>query len=311
MREQFVAGFKSVLRPIVRHRFLIERAKYRGTRILSPQEGNDEIGRLLASGEPGALGKMGASELGGLRHYERCKDANGNCTRWGMHHTRLNTNAGVYPADPVIFARFCREFAKSLGSLNLMAVWFQFGEYRLRTKFSPSATLVRLTAMEPYYHERPWSAHLAGKKVLVISPFSSTIAKQYANRAEVWKKRPEVMPDFELDTLRCPLSAGLVEPQFSDWFVALDAMQAEMDRRAYDVVIVGAGAWSLPLVAHAKSRGKWGIHLGGPTQILFGVLGGRWDAYPKLQALYNDAWTRPQGEDRPTTFRKVENGCYW
>ena len=49
-----------------------------------------------------------------------------------------------------------------------------------------------------------------------------------------------------------------------------------MDTTDYDVVLIGAGAFSLPLVAHAKRRGKVGIHMGGSLQILFGILGKRW-----------------------------------
>jgi hypothetical protein len=88
-------------------------------------------------------------------------------------------------------------------------------------------------------------------------------------------------------------------------------MQREMNRRTYDVLIVGAGAWSLPLVVHAKRQGKWAIHLGGATQLLFGIRGGRWDGNAFLQKIYNDAWVRPGPADRPETLKRIENGCYW
>jgi hypothetical protein len=311
MREQLVAAFKSALRPIVKHRFLIERAKYAGTTILDGQAGNDLVGKLLLDAQPMAAGKMGASELGGLAHYERNKDAQGKCSDWGRHAPRLNINAGVYPADPEIFARFCRDFGVSLGLLDVLAVWFQFGENQMRRKFAPQAKAVELGSLEPYYHQNPWSKYLAGKRVLVVTPFASTVTSQYARRNEIWRAKPDVLPDFEIDTLRCPLSAGLVDAAFADWFVALDAMCEEMSKRTFDVAIVGAGAWGVPLAVHAKKLGKKGIHLGGPTQLLFGILGGRWDSNSTLQPFFNDAWVRPGEADRPEKFRKIENGCYW
>jgi len=311
MRDQLVDRLKDVLRPVVRHRTLIERAKYLGTTILDAQTGNDRIAQMLIEGRPRAMGKMGASELGGLRQFEANKDSSGMCRAWGVHRKRLTLNAGVYPEDDATLSRFCPAYGQALGELDLLAVWFHHGERRLLSKFAPNAMLVSLTALEPFYHQRPWSRHLEGKRVLVISPFADSIKSQYARRSQVWRSKPEVLPAFELDTLRCPLSAMLIKPVHPDWFAALEAMQQEMNRRSYDVLLVGAGAWSLPLVIHAKRQGKWAIHLGGGTQVLFGVRGRRWDNNAFLQTVYNEAWVRPASADRPETLGKVENGCYW
>lgn len=311
MRDQFAEQVKAILRPVVRHRTLIERAKFIGVPILDPQAGNDRIAESLVEGRPRAIGKMGASEMGGLRRFEANKDAQGLSHNWGLHRGRLNINAGVYPDDDGTLSRFCDTYSQTLSGLDFMAVWFHLGERRLVKKFAPHATLLSLTALEPFYHDRPWSRYLVGKRVLVISPFTETIKSQYSRREQIWRSRPDVLPVFDLDTLRCPLSAALVNPHFSNWFEALDVMQTEMDRRSYDVLIVGAGAWSLPLALHAKLRGKWAIHLGGGTQILFGVRGKRWDDNSFLQSVYNDAWVRPYAADRPETFRRIENGCYW
>jgi hypothetical protein len=311
MLEQLKATAKAVLVPITRLRTLLERSKYAGTRILGPQEGNDHLSELLLASLPMAAGKMGESELGGLRHYERHRDAQGTCTRWGTYWKRLNVNAGVYPADADVYSRFCRGFGQVLGSLDVLAVWFPLGENAMRLKFAQSATPVANRALEPYYHNQPWSRHLAGKSVLVVTPFAGTVLSQYARRKEIWRDRPDVLPDFHLETLRCPLSAGLIQPAFPDWFSALDSMRAEMRRRDFEIAIIGAGAWGVPLASHAKELGKVGIHLGGPTQLLFGIRGSRWDNHPIIKTFFNDAWVRPGNADRPENFRNIENGCYW
>ena len=84
-----------------------------------------------------------------------------------------------------------------------------------------------------------------------------------------------------------------------------------MSQRVFDVAIIGAGAWGVPLASHAKALGRVGIHLGGATQLLFGIRGARWDNHSIIRALYNDAWVRPGVADRPGKFRNIENGCYW
>ena len=84
-----------------------------------------------------------------------------------------------------------------------------------------------------------------------------------------------------------------------------------MSSRAFDVAIVGAGAWSLPLTAHARALGRIGIHMGGATQILFGIRGARWDDHPVIAGFYNEAWVRPGPGERPAAHEAVEGGCYW
>jgi hypothetical protein len=67
----------------------------------------------------------------------------------------------------------------------------------------------------------------------------------------------------------------------------------------------------LPLSAYVKSLGKISIHIGGGTQILFGIRGKRWDDMPEVASLYNEHWVRPAGTERIQYPEKVEEGCYW
>ena len=309
MLEEIYYKAKSLVRPITEHRKLLERSRYLGTRILSPQEGNDLLARSMH--KPAAIGKIGSSEMAALRHYWRRADSSGDCECWGWEARNLYRIAGVYPREARVFSSFCRIYAEALTHLDVLAVWFNFGENAARRRFAPKATLTALRGIEPYYHERPWSQHLAGRRVLVVSPFADTIQEQYHRRQQFWRAKPEVLPEFQLVTLRSPLSAYLIAPQYPDWFAALDAMCKQMASLAFDVALVGAGAWSIPLVAHAKSLGAWAIHLGGATQVLFGVKGKAWERNEKITAFFNEAWTRPSAAERPEGVQKIEGGSYW
>ena len=308
--EETISIVKTILRPVVKHRRLLERAKYAGTPILPPQGGNDLLARLVH--QPAAIGKLGAVELGAVRPYMSGADLRGHVESWGRTATRkLYRNAGVYPPEAAIISGFCKVYTRALTSVDVLAVYFSLGENAARRQFAPKAVLTEPTGLEPYYHERPWSQHLAGKRVLVVSPFAETIQAQYQRRQRVWPAKLDVLPDFELLTLRSPLSAFLIVPEYPDWFAALDAMREEMAAVRFDVALVGAGAWSLPLVAHAKLLGACAIHLGGATQVLFGVKGGRWDKHPRISAFYNEAWTRPSPSETPHGVKKIEGCCYW
>ena len=55
------------------------------------------------------------------------------------------------------------------------------------------------------------------------------------------------------------------------------------------------------------------VHMGGATQLLFGIMGKRWEGplvggYPSLT---NEHWTRPLPEERPPRYETVEGGTYW
>ena len=79
----------------------------------------------------------------------------------------------------------------------------------------------------------------------------------------------------------------------------------------YDVAIIGCGAYGFPLAAKLKNAGKQVIHMGGATQILFGIKGRRWEENPRAQLKFNDAWVHPKKEETPKKCGVVENGCYW
>jgi len=99
----------------------------------------------------------------------------------------------------------------------------------------------------------------------------------------------------------------MVPPRHQSWLHALDDLRQAMEREEFDVALVGAGAWSLPLVAHAKKLGKRGMHLGGSLQLLFGIKGARWDQ----KGFYNEAWIRPLPSEVPANHRLMEQGAYW
>ena len=149
-----------------------------------------------------------------------------------------------------------------------------------------------------------------GCRLLGISV--DTIELQYRRHREgIWASRPGLLPDFELNTLRMPLSAGLDAPRECDWCERLDRMRAGIECKTFDVALIGAGGMSLPLACHAKRMGAIGFHMGGATQLLFGIRGRRWDNYEDINCFFNDSWTRPSAAETPATATLVEDGCYW
>lgn len=282
---------------------------YRNAGVLDAAAGNRRLAEIVAHGAPAAIGKIGMSELRVLRHYLARRRVPRPYPAWLRREATVGP--GVFPPDDAVLDRFCAVWLDALRQVDLLAVWYNRGERAIVADHCPEAARCELTALEPFYHPEPWSRALRGKRVLVVSPFAETIARQYPRRAAIWPGAPDVLPDLDLTVLRCPLSPALVAPQEADWFAALAALEDEIGRRAFDVALIGAGGFSIPLCAACRGQGRIGIHLGGPLQVLFGIKGGRWDRYGPVARLYTEAWVRPAAAETPAGIDTVERGAYW
>lgn len=225
---------------------------------------------------------------------------------------RLYNNAGVFPYGADMEMKFAEYFLGVIYEADILGVWNTFmQDYIIKKYVRDDAVLTVLRSLEPYYSKTPWSRALKGKKVLVIHPFDESIKKQYDRREYLFDNK-DILPDFELHTLKAVQTiAGQSDIRFKDWFEALDYMYENAMKIDFDTAILGCGAYGMPLASMLKRSGKQAIHLGGATQILFGIKGARWDNHPYISKLYNDSWIRPSENERPKNSSGVEGGCYW
>lgn len=288
-------------------RLLRTRELARHGAVLDAGAGNARIRDAILSGTPHGIAKIGSLEAEAM-----CAFLGGGGYS-PLLLEQLGTNVGLFPATAASVDAFCAAYASALGRIDLLAVWGQPGEaavLRRAPEPSPARTLMRIDSLEPWYHPAPWSEALAGRRVVVLHPFAATIERQYRRRRDIWTDG-RVLPDFDLRTVRMPLSPALAPPRFPDWEAQFRAVMAEVETSPYDVLLVGAGGISLLAAAHARDGGRIGFHMGGLTQILFGIMGRRWDASPFIAQRRNASWTRPEGDEAPRAAVKVEQGCYW
>ena len=148
--------------------------------------------------------------------------------------------------------------------------------------------------------------------MLVIHPFEESIRKQYSRRTVLFQNE-KVLPPFDLLTLKAVQSLGSIHDRsrFQNWFEALNWMEEKVNSLTFDIALIGCGAYGLPLAAHVKRMGKKAVHLGGATQILFGIKGARWEGIPEISKLFNEYWIRPAEEEKPDNYKQIEGGSYW
>ena len=97
----------------------------------------------------------------------------------------------------------------------------------------------------------------------------------------------------------------------ASWFEALASMEKEIATKEFDIALIAAGAYGLPMAAYVKSLGKQAIYMASSMQILFGIRGKRWDNWPDWAAHFNEYWVYPSEAETPSKKNEVEGGSYW
>ena len=287
---------------------------------------DDLISKQIQSGNPSLIGRLGATEARVLGCYlDIFKFANFYdpiASVYSLISTpqrlkQLKNGAGIFPSDLSTFRKFSEIYLDAFKEADILACWgetFTWSEsYSLKNK---SIQYVHHHATSPWVEpyvgsvesKYAWSNSLTGKKVLIISGFSKSMENQFARIDKIF---PTVsFPNFDPIFLKAPLSQG-GSSYAENSFDLIDSLKEEMRNIDFDILLVSAGGYSLPLAHFAKVLGKVGIHCAGELQLFFGILGARWDNSPKALKYKNEFWTRPLGTERPANWLSIENGCYW
>lgn len=286
--------------------------------VMSSKSTNDYLYQMILSGKPFLACRFGNTELqtmvGDLKNriVGKSKENENHTNKW---FNRLCEGAGFFPNDMGLLEQFTDIMLDACRQTDLLAMWHLNMEDFVIEEYASQAKLTFLFRLEPWlYSGRPWTSALKGKKVLIIHPFDGTIQKQYSEKREQLFPGTNILPEFELITLKAVQTiAGEKDERFINWFEALDYMYNQALKMDFDVAIIGCGAYGMPLAAKLKKAGKQAIHLGGATQLLFGIKGRRWeDNYPsKIATWFNGSWVYPDKSETPQNAKIVEQGCYW
>ena len=189
--------------------------KYRGVDILPAAAGNDLARDLLESGQPFLFGRCGATEMRTVADWLQ----NGGHNFTDRTRADIRNLSGVFPTDDATLDKFCRLYVKTAQSAELLALW-NVGAEREVIRGCDATRFTELRALEPYYHARPWSAALAGKRVLVVHPFRRTILAQYEKRTQLFPGK-DVLPELAcLTVIQAVQGLGGQDTGYADWFDA-------------------------------------------------------------------------------------------
>jgi len=293
-------------------RFFFEKHTYYGnSTVCSADEISMILYQMILDGKPFMAGRFGGTELSALKIFDF--EMTG---KYSKCLTQMKNWSGFFPETVDGGMNFKALMIDCIPEADILGVWGQpFEDFYMKRYGSEQLKSAFLFDLEPWSCAKsPWSAALQGKKVLVVHPFADTIKRQYQRRETLYPST-EILPEFDLETFPAVQTiAGETDNRFSDWFAALDWMREEVLKREFDIAIIGCGAYGFPLAAEIKRGGKQAVHLGGATQLLFGIKGKRWEtdaAFGYVRKYFNECWVYPDESERPRNAQVVEGGCYW
>lgn len=286
---------------------------------------------VVAGGQPFFIGRNGTIETEVLTFFLRFRIPNTPYYREypERYLDQIQRNAGVFPATPESIDAWATEYLSHLPKLTgLAAGWYApmvaFEKYILDT-FAPQAFRTPLRSLEPYYvpPQLQWTRQLSGKKVAIVSSFAETIQRQVwgENFPGIWtgENAGLLSPSRPVEwsfirTGYAPITAlghAGWPAGVRCWQDAVEGCVREVVATGAHVAIIGCGGLGMIIAGRLRTRGISAFVLGGATQILFGVKGGRWERHEIISTFWNDAWVWPADDEIPGGAGLVEGGCYW
>jgi len=238
---------------------------------------------------------------------------------------KLELHAGIWPSTPdSVRAWIDRTQDAILATDILVAGWYAplaDKEAKLLDAMTIKAPRIPLRSLEPYYvrPEKRWTSLLANQDVAIINAFAWTALNQTAYRDEIWPLFTEsLLPSscrwIPIVTGYCPaLAQGNAQwPEgVSSWQDAVQHVVSAVAQTSARIAIVGCGGLGMVIAHELKKRGLIVIVMGGATQVLFGIKGGRWASHSVISTFWNDFWVYPSPAETPSGAARIENGCYW
>ena len=285
--------------------------------MLSLKESNDYIINLIKKDEPFIISRLGHAISLFSVNYEK----QGNTNNLKNIMQLMASHDGIY-YDTVQIANFYAKIHnEAINNSNALAVFpglynmqqdYYISKYNLNQIFN--------RVLEPFYccidGLKPWSHYLHGKRILIISPFTKSFQKQLDNDFQIFKDADKkiFLDGQEFIFYKSFQCLGGSNPH-KNWLETFTIMCNDIKKLDFDIALLGCGGYGLPLCNFIKTKmNKSAIYVGGGLQLLFGVMGKRWENNPiwkKIIEENNTKFIKPSGDEIMQNSNKIEGGCYW
>ena len=293
------------------------------TNILDLEKSNQYIINLIQSNEPFIISRLGiGAETYITYEYIKTNKINNNYLQI------LSNNTGIYNVDTNTLILYINLYIEAIKHSKVLAT---FPTYIINEQkyFANKYKLLQIhsRSLEPFYacleNIKPWSHSLYGKKVLIINPFIESMKKQLSNNFQIFKDpSKKIFLDTQEFIFYKSYQTSAGNYIHKNWLETYTLMCNDIkklnDEFNFDIALLGCGGYGLPLCNFIKTKlNKSAIYIGGGLQLLFGVMGHRWENRDDWKQIIkdnnepNNKFIRPSGDEIISNKNAIENGCYW
>ena len=183
----------------------------------------------------------------------------------------IQMDAGINSGNEKMLDSYCHFIFTHLNQVDVMSYWRDIPPVRIFDQFySTGIQHINVDYLYPYpfWHDSIlpyWQQSLYGKRVLVVSSFAETIQNQYLNRQNIWQKANVdfILPKMELMTYKSIVTnGGMVDNRFSNWHEAITYMSHDILKIQFDLALISAGGYGMPLAIELNCCGKKALQWG-------------------------------------------------
>ncbi len=289
---------------------------------LSLEKSNDYIIKKLQSNKKFLISRMGAGAETIVVYL---------CTIHGIDKIyteqfdklfiQLSIENGIYNLTKNSLSRYVKLYKETIEKSDSLAVFINL-MVRQQKYFVENNKLETLYSrvLEPFYcckdNIKPWSHYLLGKKVLIVNPFVDSFQQQLKNNFQIFKDpEKKLFLDEQEFVFYKTYNTSAGNALHENWEKTYDMMCDDISKLDFDIALLGCGGYGLPLCNYIHEKlEKSVIYIGGGLQLLFGVMGARWENVQMWKDIIKENQTkfiRPSKEEQIENKERVEGGCFW
>jgi len=289
---------------------------------LSLEKSNDYIIKKLQSNKKFLISRMGAGAETNVVYL---------CTIHGIDKiyteqfdklfTQLSIENGIYNLTKNSLSRYVKLYKETIEKSDSLAVFINLmvTQQKYFVENNKLETLYS-RVLEPFYcckdNIKPWSHYLLGKKVLIVNPFVDSFQQQLKNNFQIFKDpEKKIFLDEQEFVFYKTYNTSAGNALHENWEKTYDMMCDDISKLDFDIALLGCGGYGFPLCNYIHEKlDKSVIYIGGGLQLLFGVMGARWENNPMWKDIIKENQTkfiRPSKEEQIKNKERVEGGCFW
>ena len=301
---------------IIMSNHICKRIKELWFNIQNIHDSNNELTNLIQRNKPFSVVRLGIGPETYITYeFILTKEINEKYL-----NSSVNLN-GIYSTTNDIskFESFCEHYHNAIQNADVMAS-FVTTIQDIQSFFVKKYCLPQIhsRALEPFYvlqdGEIPWTHYLKDKTVLVINPFTDSFERQISNKFQMFRNKSIFLEDqtFLFYKSYQTIAGNHIH---NDWLETFTIMCNDIKDLNFDIALLGCGGYGLPLCDFIKTKlNKSAIYVGGGLQLMFGVMGKRWENIPMWKQIIHTEgckFIRPSDSETCSNHNSVDGGSYW